>query len=273
MTGTHRAERENVSKTRLMLEGSINLDNLDQFLKEARPAPKLSNYLMNLLAERDMSNEELGLEANIGRSTIYKIISGKQLPEQDMLLRMAFVLELSAEETQQLLKTGRRAQLTASRPRDIAIIYGLQNGLMLDEMDEILMERGLDPLIPAEKKISELLAPLAANLSFDQLLMQTHLADNASFMHMLGQAKSGRRLEALDEITDGIERNDLLCIGFVLGMNKVEMQRLLRIAHRAFLNSKDERDAQILEGLAAGMELKEIDAALRNRHMEALIAG
>ena len=267
------AERENVSRTRMMLDGSISLDNLDQYLKEARPAPKLSNYLVSLLAERGMSNEELGIGANIGRSTIYKIISGKQLPEQDMLLRMAFVLALTAGEAQQLLKTGRRAQLTASRPRDIAIIYGLQNGLTLDEMEEILMERGMEPLTPAEKRISEFLAPLMDGISFEQLLRRARLDGSALFMQMLKQANQGMRLEAMDAVGDGLERNELLCIGFALGMNKVEMQRLLRIAHRAFLNSTEGRDALILGGLAGGMNLEAMNAALLERRMEPLYSA
>lgn len=266
-----KAERANVSETELLLSGSIDLEKLDEYLKDAKAAPKLSSYLLSLLAERDMSNEELGVAAGIGRSTIYKITSGKQLPEQDMLLRIAFAMELSAKEAQQLLKTGRRAALTASRPRDAVIIIGLNNKLMLEEIDEILMGHGFDPLVPAEKKISEYLEPLMGNLSFDQFLQQTHL-NNESILEMIRMTKKGMCLEAFDEMIDGLERNDLLRIGFVLGMNKVEVQRLLRIAHRAFLNSTDERDAQILEGLAVGMTLEEMDSILLENKMESLIS-
>ena len=268
----NKPERENMSRTRMMLEGKIDLEDLDRYLKDAKPAPKLSNYLITLLAERDMSNEELGVAANIGRSTIYKIIGGKQLPEQDMLLRIAFALELPATEAQQLLKTGRRAQLTASRPRDVVIICALNNGLMLEEVDEILMERGFDPLVPEEKKISEFLKPLMADMTFDQLLDKTRLNANGLFTGMLSRAKSGCTLEALDEIADGIDRNDLLGIGFVLGMNKGEMQRLLRIAHRAFLNSTDARDMQLLEGISEGHELQKMNAILIEKGMDPLIS-
>ena len=264
-------ERENVSRTKMMLDGSISLDNLDQYLKDAKPAPKLSSLLVQLLAERDISNEDLGTAANIGRSTIYKIIGGKLLPEQDTLLRIAFVLELTAEETQQLLKTGRRAQLTASRPRDIAIIYGLQNALTLDEMDEVLMERGMEPITPPEKKISELIRPLMGDMTFADLLTRSALNTNALFMKMLDKVKSGTTIEALDEIADGLERNDLLAIGFVLGMNKVEMQRLLRIAHRSFLNSKDTRDSLVLDALASGAELPQMNDILLKNNMEPLM--
>ena len=57
-------------------------------------------------------------------------------------------------------------------------------------------------------------------------------------------------------------KGDLLAIGFVLGVNKVEMQRLLRIAHRAFLNTTQLRDACILRGLDGGLSLEELNGLL-----------
>ena len=87
--------KDGVSKTKMMLDGSISLDSLDQILKNAKPALPLKSHLLKLMGERAMSNEDLGIFANIGRSTVYKIMDGKQRPEQDVLLRMAFAMELT----------------------------------------------------------------------------------------------------------------------------------------------------------------------------------
>lgn len=262
-------ETERVSRTKMMLDGSISLDNLDVYLSNVKPAPKLSAHLTELLIAKGLSNDELAAYANIGRSTIYKIMSGKQLPEQDLLLRIAFVLELTGEETQLLLKTGHRAQLTADRPRDIAIIYGLQNGLTLSEMDSILMERGMTPLTPVEKKLSDALAPLMKELTFDELMEKARLK-SPEIMNAIKKINKAPTLETFDSISDILEKDDLLRIGFVLHVNPNDMQHLLRIAHRAFLNVKDPRDQEILSGLAAGMELDEINAVLKAAGLQTL---
>lgn len=258
--------KDSVSKTKMMLDGSVSLDSLDQILKNAKPALPLKSHLLKLMGEREMSNEDLGIFANIGRSTVYKIMDGKQRPEQDVLLRMAFALELTGEETQELLKAGHRAPLTASRPRDIAVIFGLQNGLTLDEMDGILMERGMDPLTPPAKKLSEALAPLMKNTTVNELAVSARLNPMA-VKEAMAKAKPDVYLEVFDLLADSLEKDDLLRIGFVLHAKPTEMQHLLRIAHRAFLNSKDGRDQEILTGLTAGMELEEINAVLAERNL------
>lgn len=259
-------EQYRVSQTEMMLDGSVPLDDLDQILKDSRPALPLKSHLLKLMGEREMSNEDLGIFANIGRSTVYKIMDGKQRPEQDVLLRMAFALELTGGETQALLKAGHRAPLTATRPRDIAIIYGLQNGLTLDEMDGILMERGMEPLTPPAKKLSEVLAPLMKNTTVNELAAGARLNPKA-VREALAKAKPDVYLEVFDLLADSLEKDDLLRIGFVLHAKPTEMQHLLRIAHRAFLNSKDSRDQEILTGLAAGMDLAEINAVLAEKSL------
>ncbi|MBQ2990935.1 MAG: helix-turn-helix transcriptional regulator [Clostridia bacterium] len=267
--GRQTSSSERISKTQIILNGQISLNELDSLLRDVRPAPKFSSHLMNLLAQRDLSNEDFASLANIGRSTVYKILNGKQLPEQDMLLRMAFVLELSAQEAQQLLKAAQRALLTSSRPRDIAVIVGLNNHLTLDEMDEVLMERSLAPLTPIEKKLSECLAPFTGGVTFDQLLDRAALRTPA-FMKILPASGRDADFDVLDAISDDLEKDDLLKIGFALHLKPAEVQRLLRIARRAFLNRTDPRDCLIIEGLASGMTLEDVNAALKRSHLEPL---
>lgn len=261
--------KDGVSKTKMMLDGSVSLDSLDQILKNVKPALPLKAHLLKLMGEKEMSYEDLGIFANIGRSTVYKIMDGKQRPEQDVLLRMAFALELTGEETQQLLKAGHRAPLTASRPRDIAIIFGLQNSLTLDEMDGILMERGMDPLTPPAKKLSEALAPLMKHTDVDTVIRKARLTSE-HIKEDMAKAEPDMHLEAFDLLADSLEKDDLLRIGFTLHATQTEMQHLLRIARRAFLNSKDARDQEILMGLAASLDLAEINAVLAEKKLTQL---
>lgn len=63
-----------------------------------------------------------------------------------MLLRMAFVLELTGEESQQLLKTAHRTFLNVKEPRDQEIHSSLAAGMDLDEIDAVLKAAGLQSL-------------------------------------------------------------------------------------------------------------------------------
>ena len=250
-----------VSRTRMMIDGEIDSNDLDQWLQDVRPEPKLSAFILPRLAAMDMSVEELGDSAYIARSTIYRILDGKQKPLQDALLRMAFALQLSASDTQQLLKTGQRAALTASRPRDIAILYGLKNGLTLDEMDVILIERDMAPLMPVQQQISDYLVSRLSGMTVPALLEKAHIA-KAELTAILAGTASQPAAAQLDLLEDYLNQTEWVRIGVTLGLNAKEMQHLLRIARRAFLNSTLPCDACIIRGLDSGLTLDELNAQL-----------
>lgn len=147
-TSTNKEER--IGHTRWMVDHSRKED-IDKLL-EMVPAKTTSvpDLLLPRLGEKNMSVEVMSELAGFNRATGYKIINGKQRAERDMLLRIAFVLEFDYEETSQLLKSGLRSALTSDSKRDVAIIYGLVNGLSLGEMDALLDEFGLPRLVPVK---------------------------------------------------------------------------------------------------------------------------
>lgn len=141
-------EQERVGHTKWMVSNSKkeDLDKLIGMVPEKTAS--VPDLLLPRLGEKDMSVEVMSELAGFNRATGYKIINGKQRAERDMLLRIAFVLEFTYEETAQLLKSGLRSALTSDSKRDVAIIYGLVNGLSLGEMDGVLEEYGLPRLVP-----------------------------------------------------------------------------------------------------------------------------
>ena len=120
--------------------------SLEEMLRASRPMKTIAELILPRLG--DMSYETLGVLAGTSRANVYKLMDGRSHPEQDVLLRIAFTLGMDVEETQQLLKSAHRSQLTATIPRDVCILYGLMNRLDLMEMDEVLKEKGLKPLWP-----------------------------------------------------------------------------------------------------------------------------
>lgn len=277
MTNTHNEsnpnlERENVLTTRMLLDGDFDLADLDRLLQVKIPDIKLSTFLKKRLEECELNADDLAEEARIGRSTVYSTLNGNMKPTQDALLRMAFVLQLTPEETQYMLKLGRRATLSSTtEPRDRVIIVGLNCSLTLAEMDNILMERNFDPLTPVEKTLSSCLEPFMKEMSFVQLLKKSYLYTR-DMLTMLQKVSHGDTLRGLDEIADALEQHDLLRIGFVLGMNANQVQRLLRTCGRGYLHSAEKpRDKMIHDGLNQSLSLEEMNALLKENGMTPLI--
>ena len=123
--------------------------SLEEMLKASRPMKSIAQLILPHLG--DMSYETLGVRAGTSRANVYKLMDGRSHPEQDVLLRIAFTLKMNVEETQALLKSAHRSQLTATIPRDVCLLYGLMNGLSLEEMDLVLERKGLKPLWPQAK--------------------------------------------------------------------------------------------------------------------------
>ena len=139
-------DENNVNRTIRMIDAMNHGASLDEMLKQSRPLVPLPSLILPKLG--DMSYDTLGVLAGCSRANVYKMMSGRSHPEKDMLLRIAFVLKMDVDETQQLLKSAHRSTLSSGLPRDICIMYGLMNGLTLSEMDLVLKRKELQPLWP-----------------------------------------------------------------------------------------------------------------------------
>lgn len=141
--------QDRINRTVLMIEAMNSGASLDEILKKAEPLKPLPELILPKL--KDMSFDTLGVLAGTSRANVYKMMSGKSHPEKDMLLRIAFVLHMSLDETQQILKSAHRTPLSSGSQRDVCLMYGLMNRLEGDEMDAVLQRRGMDPLWPDEE--------------------------------------------------------------------------------------------------------------------------
>ena len=104
--------------------------------------PTLPSYLQMLIASRDMSPAEAFDRAGIDRSQGYRILAGSRGAGRNMLLRLAFTLGLTVEETGRLLAIGGRGALYARRARDAWLIRLLDEGRTLAAAEMWLQEHG-----------------------------------------------------------------------------------------------------------------------------------
>lgn len=110
---------------------------------EKRP---LCSYLGQLLVEKDMEKKDVIRRSGLARTYAYDIFRGEKEPSRDKLLALCFAMDLSAEETQGLLKATEYPQLYARIRRDSAILYALEHGMTLFDVNELLYEMEEDCL-------------------------------------------------------------------------------------------------------------------------------
>lgn len=106
----------------------------------------LSVYLTNLIEEKAMEKSRLIRLSGLDRGYVYDILAGKKNPSRDKVLALCFAMSLSAEDTQQLLKSTGYAPLYVRLERDSIILFGLEHGISLMETNELLFEMNYDVL-------------------------------------------------------------------------------------------------------------------------------
>ena len=89
------------------------------------------------------------IAADIPERYGYKLLSGeKHTVKRDVLLRLSIGAGLGLRDTNRALKLYGLTELYARIPRDSVLIIGIQQGLDVHGMDELLLSHGFEPLLP-----------------------------------------------------------------------------------------------------------------------------
>ena len=111
----------------------------------------LQSYLNKLMGKRRISTDALAELAGLNRASLYKILNGStKHPQRNVVLRLALVLRLSFEETQELLSRSRNATLTGSSARDIILSHGIIQQRSIDEVNRRLAAHDFPDLFSKE---------------------------------------------------------------------------------------------------------------------------
>lgn len=120
----------------LKKENSINHyfnNNTEDFIKSS-----LSEYLNQLLYEKDINKTKAIEKSNLNNIYAYEIFSGKKNPSRNKLLQLAFGMELDLQSVQRLLRIAGLSELYPRNKRDSIIIFAFNNFLNLLECEELL---------------------------------------------------------------------------------------------------------------------------------------
>ena len=119
--------------------------DLEELSRKVR-MPSLPDCLNEMMEKRNLSVAVTAGKADVNETTLYNIMAQRKAPSRNLLIRIAFALEMSLDETQVLLKSGNCAALSGLRKRDVFILAGIISKKTFDEVDDTLKENGFPGL-------------------------------------------------------------------------------------------------------------------------------
>ena len=138
-----------MTETNDMKESLMSTADLDRFLAEHRSdftQTTAADYLNLLFSRKNVTKASLAKNACMSEVYLHQVFAGKRNPSRNRLICICFGLGASLDETQEFLKHCGHAQLYAKIKRDAIVIYGLVNGLGLNEVNDKLFAENEESL-------------------------------------------------------------------------------------------------------------------------------
>ena len=127
----------------------MNSADLSQFLsgnQEQFTDKSVAELLTCLFEKKNIPKTALAKQAGMSEIYLHQIFAGRRTPSRNRLLCLCFGLDASIDETQELLKLCRMAELYPKLKRDAIIYYGLLHRLDLFTINDRLFDENEDTL-------------------------------------------------------------------------------------------------------------------------------
>ena len=125
------------------VKGSHELNNYIRSLEDDTVEKTFAGYISYMIREKKMSKAEVISRSLISRTYGYQIIDGTRNANRDKIIAMCIATELSLEETQRGLEIAKEGILYPRNPRDAIIIYAVNNGITVRQLNSQLIEADL----------------------------------------------------------------------------------------------------------------------------------
>lgn len=136
-------------KTDDLLNELVSIGNFEKYRAENRKYminQNLSDYLCSILKEKKLTKSAVIKKTELSEVYCYQIFSGLRNPSRDALICICIAMNLSLEETQNVLKVGSFGILYAKKERDSVIILGITDSWDVAQINMELYERGFETL-------------------------------------------------------------------------------------------------------------------------------
>ncbi len=135
--------------TEVLINELKSTGNVDKFINEnieELNELSLSAYLRELLEKYDVDKSEVFRKAGMSDNTYgYELFrNDEKKASRDKLIRICIGFPLSIEETQRVLRCGKVRPLYPRDERDAYILFALNKGFTLEELNDLLYEHKLE---------------------------------------------------------------------------------------------------------------------------------
>ncbi len=121
------------------LKKATNREELDQYLKEL-PKENFGKRFQELEEKYGKKRGEVIALTTISKSMAYDIINGRP-SRKHQIIQLGLALGVNLDEMNELLKLSGHKELYAKLEEDAIVIYGINNGLNLCEINDLLIEK------------------------------------------------------------------------------------------------------------------------------------
>lgn len=123
------------------IDGIRSIDELRE-LTSSLPKTTFCVKISELCQSHGVSFSQAQIASGITKSLFYAIANGTRKPKKAHIIKIGFAIGLSKEEINELLKLANLKELYPKKEEDLIIIYGLNNHLDIDQIEELLIKYG-----------------------------------------------------------------------------------------------------------------------------------
>ena len=132
-----------------LLQELKTASNIDSYLKNNENClinQALCKYLSELFKAKSISKSEVIRKSDINEIYAYQIFSGKRFPSRNKLIRLCIGAQFTLDEINNVMTVGEFSPLYPKIMRDSIIIFGIQNGHSILQINELLYSHQLDTI-------------------------------------------------------------------------------------------------------------------------------
>lgn len=121
----------------------VNIEKVNNFYadnEENMFIPDPINYLLDIMANKNISKAELIKKSGLDRTYAYHILSKEKKLTRDKLIILAIAANLSLDETMNFLKYARQNPLYIKDKRDGLIIFAINNNFSVIDTNHLLSD-------------------------------------------------------------------------------------------------------------------------------------
>lgn len=109
-------------------------ENQDEFMHI-----DIAEYLEKIIQEKHLKRSQIVKDSGLDRSYVYHILNGERKnPSRSKLLAICVAMKMDIKETQYFLRAAQVPVLYPRNQRDCIILYGLEQGASVMEINETL---------------------------------------------------------------------------------------------------------------------------------------